>query len=112
MIKKQTNDDLRRMFRRLNKDRFNKEIEEPDVIRFADLQEEEISGSASMTSQSPSVLEIDNGLRLFPRLTEIITLHESAHLRLLAKGYDPYHGMQFQAEIWRLISQGAYDGLL
>lgn len=110
-MKGQTNDALRRLFRTLNKVRFNNEIEEPDVIRFADLEEEELSGSATTTSQAPTVVEISHGLRMYPSLTAIVTLHEMAHLHV-GTGYHPSHGMRFQAEIWRLIQEGAYDGLL
>jgi len=46
----------------------------------------------------------------------IVLLHEMAHAYLDNdyKGYpkDGGHGSRFQAEMWRLIMAGAYDGLL
>lgn len=110
-MKRQTNDDLRRMFRQLNKMRFGNMLEEPDVIRFADLAEEELSGHVTETTQAPTVLEIDHGLKTYPSLTTIVMLHEQAHLGV-GCGYHPMHGTAFQAEIYRLMQSGAYDGLL
>jgi hypothetical protein len=47
----------------------------------------------------------------------ILLLHEMAHVKLEGTYFghpskNPGHGMIFQAEIFRLIMAGAYDGLL
>lgn len=110
-MKRQTNEDLRRLFKTLNKLRFGNTLEEPDTIRFADLGEEELSGHVTETTQSPTVLEIDHGLKTYPSLTAIVMLHELNHLDI-GCGYHPMHGTKFQAGIYRLMDTGAYDGLL
>lgn len=60
---------------------------------------------------------IDSRLRDFPNLSCMILIHETAHAYLDIldyKGYpaDTGHGMMFQAELARLIREGAYDGIL
>jgi hypothetical protein len=62
---------------------------------------------------------IDKDLRTHDSLALICLLHEMAHAYLELDEYeggttvkDNYHGMRYQAEIWRLIQMGGYDGLL
>lgn len=63
------------------------------------------------------VIFLDFRLRDFPNLSCMILIHETAHAYLDIQDYKGYpadtgHGMMFQAELARLIREGAYDGIL
>jgi hypothetical protein len=60
---------------------------------------------------------LDSRLQDFPNLSCMILIHETAHAYLDIQDYKGYpndagHGMMFQAELTRLIREGAYDGIL
>lgn len=110
-MKGKTDKWLRRRFRFYNKKFFDNSIEEPEIIVFIPLLKEKCDGYTRWLSQHPTRLEIDDSLRNHPCLTNIVILHEMAHLKL-GPSYLEDHGMLYGAEIVRLFNAGAYEGLL
>jgi hypothetical protein len=104
-----TNNDLRRMFRLLNKTWFKNRLEEPDVICYGNPSGD--SGRTIWTEQAPTQIIFSKGLKPFPRLRAIVMLHEMAHL---AVGNEclSMHGIRHCAELHRLYMAGAYDLLI
>src|SRR6266571_49508 len=98
---------LRRMFRRLNRLWFNDRVPEPDVIRFAKLDDDD--GNLS-SSDGQVTLQINRDFARHPGAAEIVMLHEMVHA--LMPECKVEHGCRYGAEIVRLWAIGAYEGLL
>lgn len=94
------------MFKLYNKCYFDDRIPQPHSIQFSNL---DIHKACGMTKAGS--IYIDSGLKKYPRLAEIILIHEAVHL-MLGSEYHTSHGMRFQAELVRLWNEGAYDGVL
>ncbi len=99
---------LRTFFHQYNRQYFGGQLEEPRVIRFADMKSD---GLTTTCSQFPTRVEIDRHLRRHASCVKITLLHEMVHLKI---GRDclKHHGIRFAAELVRLFNAGAYDGLL
>lgn len=80
---------LLKMFREYNRAYFNGAIEEPDVLEYKVMKDK--AGNTSWTSQGSTCLYIHANLKSFYRLTQVILLHEMAHLAL-GPEYLPQHG--------------------
>lgn len=59
-------------------------------------------------------IAISERITPFHELAKIALLHEMIHVKLYVEYKDPdeAHGQRFQAEMQRLISEGAYNNLL
>ena len=113
-IKNRTNEWLKKSFDLFNNRYFFGRLVSTKV-EYGTPQE---GADAHWDGQSRTII-VDKNLRTHDSLAMICLLHEMAHAYLDMDEYeggtttkDRFHGMRYQAEIWRLIQAGAYDGLL
>jgi hypothetical protein len=109
-LKKATNKELRHWFRKFNKEYFETQLREPEMVAYVDLAKAKSDGMSGQLADGKYFIYIDKGLRHYPDLSLIVLLHEMAHTRF-GKNIKP-HGYQFQSEIVRLWNLGAYEDLL
>jgi len=102
-----TNAELRRLFRQYNRDYFSGKLPNAD-IRFATMDRENDLGFCLLFAGVPEI-RINKRLKRWPKLVRSTLLHEMVHIALPRH---VQHGPRFNRELARLISEGAYDGLL
>jgi predicted metal-dependent hydrolase len=114
-MKKFTNKELQKTFRRFNKDFFQKRIRiRSRHVRFGNKKQ---CCNAEGICSKKNFIYINEELKKHPDLSFIILLHEMAHAVLFEDGYVGYgfdggHGQRFYAELHRLYLAGAYENLL
>ena len=109
-MKKFTNKELQKAFRRFNKDFFQKRIRiRSRHVRFGNKKQ---CCNAEGICSKKNFIYINEELKKHPDLSFIVLLHEMAHAVLFEDGYVGYgfdggHGQRFYAELHRLYLAGA-----
>jgi hypothetical protein len=114
-----TANDLLRQYDVLNKRYFNGALPTPDIIDFKKLKAKD----AELDPEAETVFDFANNLSLIisekfrghNSIILMLMLHEMCHIskgRAHGSHAGDDHGYSFGAEIFRLISLGAYDGIL
>jgi hypothetical protein len=100
-----TNADLRRAFRKFNKEYFDDELPST-IIKFDTDGELDLGDDGEYTSDGEIL--ISEYLRTIPDYVYIVVLHEMSHVKHPVNG----HGIAQKAVIYDLFMKGAYDELL
>ena len=113
-ISKMTDDLLWDEYIHLNKHFFEDKI---NLYRVAFTNKRNIDHADGAYFPTRKWILIDVGLRNFPRIVQVVLIHEMAHANLDLQGYKGYpgdggHGDRFHVEIDRLYKLGIYDGFL
>lgn len=96
---------LRRRYNYYNRKYFDGKL--PTDIEIIWAPCDDANGKVDWIGNKP-IIKIDPSLQGQPKFTNIILLHEVAHV----SHPRAHHGKVFKDEIKRLIDAGAYDGLL
>ncbi len=106
--------ELQKTFRIFNDRYFNNRIPSHTKVRYGKPKK---NADAHYDPNTNEII-INKDLAEHNTIVFICLLHEMVHAKLdttyigSAVDENPHHGMIFQAEIYRLVNAGAYDGLL
>lgn len=109
MTRAKANYRLRKSFDDNNELFFNNQLERPTILEYRRLRD--AAGETTYLDDGMTSLVIHEDLIKFERLTEIVLLHEMAHIAN-GRNYKPDHGLLHDAELHRLYLSGAYADLL
>ena len=113
-----TNKDLANWFERINERFFSDRLDSSIEVRFAtsETDQDELGDDCDGSyNHDDRVILIDKKLRGYPRVVEILVLHEMIHAEFpdhISQSETEDHGTMFQHRLVELFHQGAYDGLL
>lgn len=106
-----TEKELRKLYVRYNKLYFDGKLPDTVPIQLVDMSQTDKAGLCT-TYQEPGLIlhsiHLDSTFKNYDPLLKFFLLHEMAHVKL-----HPYaeHGQEFDDEMFRLASRGAFKGL-